>query len=151
MIELLKNTFYYNDGHLYRIKTGKRAGCVRKDGYVQIRINYKFYLAHRLIYLLHYNTLPAIIDHIDGNQSNNKIENLREATRTQNGYNAKKWKNNTSGTKGVSFSTQRNKWRVRLIIKGVETHFGFFEDLELAALVANEARDKYHGVYARHG
>jgi hypothetical protein len=150
MIELLKKTFYYEDGHLYRRTTGKRAGCLRSDGYIQIRLNYKFYSEHRLIYLLHFNNVPDVIDHVDGNKSNNKIENLRPATKVQNGYNAKKWKNNTSGTKGVCFVRKRNKWRVRLIVKGVEMNFGLFDDLELAQLVAAEARDKYHGTYARH-
>lgn len=150
MLELLKKTFYYEDGHLYRVKTGKRAGCVRKDGYVQIRFKYKFYLAHRLIYSFHFKDVPNVIDHVDGNPSNNKIENLRPATMTQNGYNAKKWNNNTSGTKGVSFIRKRNKWRVRLIVNGIEMNFGCFEDLELAQLVAIEAREKYHGIYARY-
>jgi len=149
MIELLKKTFYYEDGHLYRIKTGKRAGTTREDGYVQIRFNYKSYLAHRLIYLFYFNCLPEVIDHIDGNPSNNKIENLREATKAENGYNAKKWKTNTSGIKGVDFVKKRKKWRVRIHINGVAKHIGEFDDLELAALASQEARDKYHGQYAR--
>jgi hypothetical protein len=149
MIELLKNTFYYKDGSLYRIKTGKIAGTVRKDGYVQIKLNYKFYLAHRLIYLFHFNELPKFIDHIDGNPQNNRIENLREVNKSQNGQNAKKWKNNTSGVKGVDFVKKRNKWRVRIQFNGVAKHIGLFDDLELAELASQEARDKYHGQYAR--
>ena len=105
---------------------------------------------HRLIFLFHYGYLPKIIDHIDGNPLNNDIKNLRESTHIENCQNAKKRTTNTSGCKNVSWHKPANKWAVRLSINQKKVFFGLFEDIELADLVAHEARDLYHGKFARH-
>jgi hypothetical protein len=91
-----------------------------------------------------------MVDHIDGNPSNNRIENLRGATNAQNLQNAKIHQNNTSGIKNVHFDKQKNRWNVQLRIDKKIKHFGLYKDLELAELVATEARNKYHGDFARH-
>ena len=67
----------------------------------------------------------------------------------QNAYNTKIRTNNTSGVKGVSWHKKDKKWRVRVCVDGVNNFIGNFDDLELAELVAIEARDKYHGKFAR--
>ena len=94
--ELLNELFEYKNGFLYRRKSekgqryvGKQAGTLRKDGYYSVRVNGSLYLAHRLIFLMHHGYLPEMIDHIDGNPSNNLITNLREATNQQNQFNSK--------------------------------------------------------------
>ncbi len=153
----LKTLFEYNNGSLIWIKNtnsnrgraGKVAGCTRHDGYVVIGINKKTYLAHRLIWLYHYGTLPELLDHIDNNPSNNCIENLRIATKKENAQNAKCSNHNSSGYKNVVWSTQKNKWQVKLTLNNKQKHFGYFTDLELADLVAQEARNIYHKNYAR--
>ena len=61
------------------IKYGDVVGCTRSDRYVVTRINKKTYLLHRLVYLYHHGYIPKLIDHIDQNPSNNRIENLRES------------------------------------------------------------------------
>jgi hypothetical protein len=155
--EYILNLFYYLDGSLYwKNPTAKCmnrndfAGKKRKDGYIDIKINGKIYLAHRLIFLYHHGYLPKYIDHIDGNPLNNKIENLREATQQQNCKNSKISKANTSGVKNVSFSKKSKKWQVSLSIDKKLKHIGFYEDLELAEFVAIEARNKYYKEFARH-
>jgi hypothetical protein len=95
--------------------------------------------------------VPPILDHIDGNRSNNKIENLRAATVSQNLQNSKTYKSNTSGIKGVSWEKDRNKWKVQIMLRGKNKVIRNLEDLELAELVAIEVRNKYHGEYANHG
>ena len=93
--------------------------------------------------------MPKEIDHIDNNPSNNRIENLREATRSEQLCNTKLRKDSTSGIKGVTWDKSRNKWIVS-INKDKKTMFrGRFNDLELAQLVAVEARNKYHGDFAK--
>lgn len=83
-------------------------------------------------------------DHKDGNGLNNKRRNLRPATVSQNQYNRGKPINNTSGFKGVSWSSQKQKWRSRIYINGKDIHLGFFNDKEIAAKVHSQAVLKYH-------
>jgi hypothetical protein len=155
--DYVKQLFEYRDGNLYwkvnagKIKVGAKAGTPNQNGYFQTRINGKRYLNHRLIFLMHHGHLPKYLDHINGNPSNNKIENLRAATLTENQHNRKLGKDNTSGYKGVSWFKAKNKWRVRIEVNKVSKFFGYFDDLELAELVAQEARNKYHGEFANHG
>jgi len=157
--ELLHNLFEYSDGNLIRkftvnnrkAKKGDVAGCINKQGYLVTCINYKLHLNHRLIFMMHHGYLPKEVDHKDGNKLNNKIENLRNATHIQNSQNVKLQKNNTSGVKNVSFEKRTKKWTVRIGIDGKYKSFGAYKDLELAELIAIEARNKHHGEYANHG
>lgn len=123
----------------------------KSNGYWKIKHNNKIYGAHRVVWLLMKGDLPKQIDHIDGNRSNNKIENLRVANNYQNTQNAKLRKDNTSGVKGVDWRPKQQKWRVRISSNGVKINLGFYDDLELAELVITEARNKYHKEYANHG
>ena len=138
------------DGVLYWRKTGEKAGTLHHTGYTQISLGRKLYNAHRLMFMLHHGWVPKVIDHVDGNRSNNKIDNLRAATWRQNLHNMKLRPNSKSGCKNVSWSAGRKKWVVQISIEGRQTNLGRFDDLELADLVATEARDKYHGAFARH-
>ena len=158
--ELLDELFEYKDGSLYwkvtlsnRGKIGNKAGSARTDGYLRLGINGKEYAIHRLVFFMHNGYLPKIIDHIDNNYLNNKIENLREATQSQNLQNSKLSKNNTSGIKNVSWDKEKNKWLVSIKIKnnGKSQYIGYYADIELAELIAIEAREKYHGTFANHG
>lgn len=156
--DYLHQIFEYKDGELFwKIKKGSirpntKAGSLDKaNNRFHVQINRKFYKLHRIIYLMHYGYLPKEIDHKDGNPSNNKVENLREANSSQNNYNQKIRKNNTSGVKGVTWDKNRQKWHVQVICNKKPVFQCRFDDLELAELVAQEARDKYHGKFARHG
>ena len=144
---MYKDIYDHVNGSLLN-KNGEAVGCVNKDGYLQVNIGGKLKLVHRIIYEIVYGFVPEFVDHVDGNRLNNRPENLRPATRNQNQHNRKLNSNNKSGVKGVSFS--RGKWQVRVQINGKERFFGRHEDIELAELVAQEARNKYHGDYVRH-
>ena len=134
-----------------RSKIGNVAGYL-DNGYVRIEINNIQYRAHRLAWLYVYGEMPkSLIDHIDGNRSNNKISNLREATYQANSENYKTPRTNKSGVKNVSWYKGLNKWVVSINIKKTKKTIGYFEDLELAELVAVEARNKYRGEFANHG
>lgn len=155
--EYLHQVFEYRDGHLYfkkqtgnRIKIGEKAGSLTSAGYFCTTIYKKPYLIHRLIYMMFNGFITDQIDHIDGNKQNNKIENLRLASNTQNQHNAKMRKDNNSGFKGVYWQKSTNKWAVSVSVNKKRLYFGCFKDIELAELVAIEARDKYHGKFARH-
>lgn len=154
--EQLHELFDYRDGELYwkvrtsnRITIGDKAGCICPDGYKNARVNGVLYGVHRLIFLMHNGWMPVEIDHLDLNKANNAIENLRALTRSQNNYNVGIKSNNTSGIKGVSWLKSRNKWLVQVThTKG--KFVVYIKDLDLAELVAIEARNKFHGEFARH-
>ena len=152
----LKELFDYKNGDLYwkvslsnRTQIGRKTGFLNTNGYLQTCINKITYLNHRLIYIWHYGNEPKYIDHIDNIRTNNKIENLREVTISQNCKNGKLRTNNKSGVKNVHWYKRDQKWSVDLKINKKLKNFGKFEDLELAELVANEARKLYYGAYSR--
>jgi hypothetical protein len=155
MQQKLLDTFKYVDGNLYWkvdrrvVKAGDLAGHIGKDGYCRIKFEQKYYLAHRIVFMMHYGYMPEFIDHIDGDSRNNRVENLRECTISQNGMNSKASVKNSSGAKGVSWSKAAKKWMVRIWIKKKCKYIGIYEDKELADFVSEEARNKFHGEFAR--
>ena len=155
--EILNFLFDYKDGQLIwkftlgsKSPKGSVAGSLRHDGYIKVGISGKNYLIHRLIFMWHHGYFPQIVDHIDGNNKNNRIENLRPATNAENCQNQKLPKDNTSGYKNVSWNKLKRRWVVSLRINKTIKNFGYFKDLELAELVAQEARTKYHKEFASH-
>jgi len=154
----INELFEYFNGYLIRKKQtssrsliGKIAGTLNPSGYIRVQISGKFYPVHKLVYLIKNKVYPKYIDHINGNRADNRIENLREVTPTQNQYNKKIGKSNTSGIKGVCFDKRRNKWTASLYLNGKQRTLGRFDDIELARAVVQEARNKHHGEYANHG
>ena len=144
----LQELFDYKDGQLYwkerinsSIDLSKPAGCIEKNGYRRIQIEGKIYREHRLVWKYHYGKDPKeFIDHIDGNRSNNNIENLREATNQQNLFNTGPSKNNKLGIKGVI--KYGNKYRATIIINGKSKYLGMFNTTEEARLAREESEKK---------
>ena len=150
--------FEYRDGNVFwkntthgKIKIGSQVGFLNDAGYYQVSIYGKKYRVHQIVYLMQNGYIPKEIDHINTIKTDNRIENLREATRVQNMYNKNLSSRNTSGFKGVSWKEKIKKWQVAINVNGKRKYIGVYEDLELADLVATEARDKYHGKFANHG
>lgn len=84
--------------------------------------------AHRVIWAMTYGNWPEfVIDHINGDGSDNRIINLRKASRSQNDMNRGEQRNNTSGMRGVSFNKKSGTWRARVKVKGVEKSLGYFK------------------------
>ena len=130
---------YHESGNLiwkktqYSNKLGKFAGGIDCAGYLKITILKKQYYAHRLIFFWHKGYFPKEIDHIDGNKLNNKIENLRETTSSQNKANIKIRKNNSSGYKGVTFHKRDKKWQSCIGSKYQIIYLGSFDNVIDAA------------------
>jgi hypothetical protein len=152
----VKSLFDYKDGNLYykervgKMLAGQKAGSIRPSGYIAIVINQKPYYAHRLIYMMFHQNLPKYIDHINGAKADNRIENLRKATKQQNQWNVTKLSTNTSGYKNVTWSKRERKWYVRIRINEKNKSFGAYFDLEVAKFVAETMRHKYHKNFANH-
>lgn len=156
--ENLSKLFYYLDGQLYgkyfegRRKesntrvVGKVLGTVIKGGYRQVTfthegVRYKE-LVHRVIWALHYDCWPELLDHIDRDPTNNKIENLRVANKKFNSINSGVPKNNVSGVKGVCWHKQANKWTAQIKNDQKKVHLGTFEDLQDAVSARLQAEKR---------
>jgi len=147
--------FEYRDGRLHHRtasrgrKIGDPIGSINGTGYRRVGMGGKYYTEHALVYLMHHGYIPAEIDHINGIRNDNRIENLRAVTRSQNQYNKGKCRNNTSGHRGVSWHKKSQAWVIRVMKNGKTVFQKYAKDLELAAFIAEEARLKYYGQYAR--
>ena len=84
-----------------------------------------------------------------GTKQDNRLANLRPATRSENQCNRGAISSNTSGYPGVSWHKHSKAWLVRVMKDGKSKIIGYFKDLELAGLVSTEARSLYHGAYAK--
>ena len=132
-----------------RVKKGSIAGYMNDEGYRKVGINKKYYSAHRIIFFMHYGYWPQEVDHIDHDISNNKIENLRSCTRSENRMNSYSNKNATSRYKGVFPSgTQRNPWKAKIKINGRTISLGNYKSEVQAAKAYNLAAIEYFGDYA---
>lgn len=132
-----------------QMRIGDIAGHERR-GYICIRMFGKKYYAHNLAWLYMTGRFPELIlDHIDGDGLNNRWNNLREATLSQNSMNAKLSKNNTSGYKGVSWCNNKKMWRASIYFEGKSINLGGFKDVHEAGLAAQNARKKYFGEFNR--
>jgi HNH endonuclease/AP2 domain len=159
--DLLKELFDYDaeTGNLiwrvnrnnHKALAGDVAGTVKADGYRKIRINGRRPYAHRIVWLWHHGSLPdGDIDHIDNNPLNNRIENLREATNTQNQANKSRQSNNTSGYPGVVFHKATGKWNAKINVDGRRIHLGLWDNKKQAHIRYLRAASKLFGDRAHH-
>jgi len=149
----LKNLFDYVDGQLvaktnskFR-KIGVIVGSLNSNGYLVASVKSKIYRIHRLVFLWHYGFMPKQIDHMNGVRSDNRIENLRQATSAQNNQNRKPM--GSSGIKGVVWHKKSSKWVASVCINKKSVHIGSFANKEDAAQAATKARKELHGEFAR--
>ena len=133
-----------------KAKKGNEAGHKNKIGYVEISLDGKLYLAHRLVFIYLFGDCRMNVDHIDGNPSNNRAENLRLASPQENAKNAKKPKTNKSGSVGVSFDTVNNKWRATIKVDRKQIHLGRFLCIDDAINARKDAEVRY-GFHPNHG
>ena len=136
--------FTWKVGTSPRVKVGNLAGCPDGDGYLQITVLSRIYRAHRLACLYTYGEWPTgQIDHINRNRSDNRICNLREVSNKQNGQNASKRSDNTSGHPGVCWNKRASKWLARIMHNRKNINLGYFENLE-DAVAARKAAEKLY-------
>lgn len=102
--------------------------------------------------MMHHLIMPTekelMIDHINLNKLDNRKENLRMVTMSQNKANCPVRSNNKSGYKGVSYYKRRNKYIAAIKVNYKKIFLGYFTDVVDAAKAYNEAAKKYFGEYA---
>lgn len=138
-----------------RLKVGSIAGCqTHRSAYVMIGLTIqgkkKWFKRHRLIWLYVHGKWPeADIDHINGVPGDDRISNLRAATKSQNSMNCKVSSKNTSGCKGVCWNPKKERWRARITMAGKENFLGWFKTLEGAIVARKNAEIQYFGEFVR--
>ena len=130
---------------------GRQAGSENSDGYLQIVIDGLNQKLHRIAFLYVDGVMPpGIVDHADGDRTNNSYRNLRHADRASNNHNAKMPITNVSGIKGVHFSPPHGKWKAEINYRKKRFYLGLFEDIKEAESVVRAKREELHGEFARH-
>lgn len=151
--ELVKEFFDYDietgnliwKRHKGGVTVGRIAGNFDDEGYARVRINGKNYKLHSLIWLWCYGEWPEkTLDHIDGNPRNNRIDNLRLATLSENQQNRKHSKNNKSGYPGVCWDKTCNKWKAYIKKDYKTINLGNFTSPEDAYAAYLKGKKKYH-------
>lgn len=133
---------------------------IKDNGYYHDIQNYQYINAeghqwriHRLVWIWHNGSIPEgkLVDHINGIADDNKIENLRLCTPSQNAMNKKISSRNTNGFIGVSYYKgimYRKKWAAGVSINKKRVHLGFFETPVQAAMARDKAAIKHYGEFA---
>lgn len=127
---------------------GRVAGKRHCEGYVSIGIDGRQYLAHRLAILYTDGAFPSQdTDHMNGDRSDNRRENLREASRSQNNMNSKLRSTNKTGIRGV-YESKRGRFISRVNFDGVCISLGSFSCPREAAHAYNKAAVQIYGEFA---
>jgi len=156
---MLRNTLEYDPSTgLFKWKHTRSNRCFKGwfqghktwEGYRVVNIRGRIYRLHRVAWLLYYGNWPVNeIDHEDGDTSNNKITNLRDATSQEQNMNKKLNINNKTGVPGVR-RLHTGKYDARINVNYVRKYLGTFDTLAEAKAVREEAEIKY-GYHPNHG
>ena len=149
---IVNDNILINKEDLNNILKYKRYISVNSSGYAYFRYKQADYFLHRLIMGLptrYDNMTKLIVDHLNGNRLDNRKSNLRICRKEKNPINCKKYKNNTSGCKGVSWLKRLNKWQVVIHKNKKRIYLGVYSDLKEAITVRKEAEKKYFGEFIR--
>lgn len=152
-LKILSSMLRYENGVLYwrerrnGVKPDLIAGTITKNGYVSIGANGIKAYAHRIVWFIHHGEIPKgfDIDHINHDRADNRIENLRLVSRSENLKNKGKVLS-SSGEMGVYWSNAAGKWEASLTVNGKKKYLGLFETIDDARM----ARVKADGVYGYH-
>lgn len=149
-IQLSRNAVAWVDKDVFELLNKHKWTYDPTTGYAYRRLTvegvYKKIYMHRLIMN---NPKVLQIDHINGNGLDNRKQNLRICSRSDNQHNRGKNKNNKSGHKNIYWHTQTSKWRVGVMHKRKNYHGGEFDNLEDAVKARDRLQIQFHGSFAR--
>lgn len=148
--EIVTDEWRYHDGEFYWLTPPDINSQVKtvtnKDGYREVRILDGAQRHHRLIYYAHHRTWPELVDHINGDRADNRIENLRAATPRQNSANVE-----IRPLLGAVHDKLTNQWIAQIFVDGTKVLLGVYDTPEEAAARYRTHRLKMYGEYAWRG
>ncbi len=156
-IERLKEVLSFDEAtglFRWRVTGGRRiagriAGSIKKNGYRLIRIDCEYCYAHRLAWFYVYGKWPSkALDHVNRDKTDNRIENLREATASQNGANSPR-RRGSSKFKGVHWRTDISKWSAHIMQNRKNICLGSHDTEEAAHAAYVSAALELFGEFAR--
>lgn len=122
---------------------GTVAGYVSLRGYRIISVSGVQYRAHRLVWAFHHGSVPEELDHINRRRSDNRLQNLRPATRSENNRNIGLRADNRSGVPGVYWSAKNQRWVAQIKVEGRNIGLGWFAD-KFSAITARHSGELKH-------
>lgn len=142
---------YCPESGAFHYRTGKRADTLLESGYRVLYTSRGMIKAHRAAWLLGHGEVPdGPIDHINGDPSDNRLDNLRVVTQSENMRNASLYSNNKSGLPGVRWRDDKGKWVASIKIDGRHRGLGSFPDF-FSACCARKSAELEHGFHPNHG
>ena len=151
--KLFDSEYFYDNGNLIRKKTkgvgktGTVAGSPTRKGYIRCGFLGNQIMAHRLIFFYFNGYIPEQVDHINGNKTDNRIENLRPANNSLNQLNKSIDKRSKTGVKNVHVSGK--KYAVSIRLNKTTYYFGTYDTIEQAKQIADIKRKELHGDFTR--
>lgn len=140
--------FTWKNPNSNAVRAGDVAGSVTSEGYVSIGVDGRSYQAHRLAWLYVHGEWPCnVIDHIDGDPANNRLENLRDVISAHNLQNVfRPQANSKSGLRGATFRPNRNRWTAQICVNRKIVHLGSFKTAEEAHRAYMTAKVSMHAI-----
>lgn len=150
--EIRKHIAVDENGILYR--NGKKVNIKpHRDGYLYISVKGETYPAHRIAYSLQSGRTPStdeFVDHINGDQTDNRLQNLRLVPHRLNMKNQKTRNTNQSGCTGVHWDKSVNKWRAKITVNYKAIYLGVFDEMD-DAIKARKNAERENGFHINHG
>jgi len=149
MIDYIKEHYSYDPdtGEIFSKRAGRVIGHKSKSRstfYWVAKIKGSYYRLHRVAWAIHYGVWPSgQIDHRNGNGLDNRLENLRDATHTQNQRNQRIHRKNTTGARGVCLCKRTGRFQALIWLNGKRLYIGRFDTVEAAAAARSAAEAKY--------
>jgi hypothetical protein len=143
----------YSVSNFGNVRNNKNGNILKapldKYGYQRLRINGKMFRVHRLVAetFIPNQDNKKCVDHIDNDRTNNNVNNLRFVTHQENSFNKSISKNNSSGTKGISYYKPTNKWVAHIMYNKKQYNLGYFDKLEDAILARQKKANEIYGEF----